>query len=123
MSEFFSDEDWAAFEAHIKKFPKAEVCPICEHTDWSVPPVELGNMLTAKELAALSLPPGASPVLLPGFGGGVPVIVLICTTCFYVRHFAWRGVRSGATVAADGGPSQQQSGDKDSAATEEPSNG
>jgi hypothetical protein len=32
--------------------------------------------------------------------GGVQVVTLICKTCFYVRRFAWLGIKREAAAAA-----------------------
>jgi len=72
-----TESEWHLFTVHLSKFPRARVCPVCEHTDWAIP--------TGKEHG-----------IYAGDGvtrqGGVLVVVTICTTCFYVRHYAWQGI-------------------------------
>jgi C4-type Zn-finger protein len=83
-SDVLTDEEWELFQAHIHRFPKAEVCPVCDSTVWSVTGLEMGT-----------------PVVDDGVHtGGVQVVTLICKTCFYVRRFAWLGIKREAAAAA-----------------------
>ena len=67
--------------AHYAKYAKAgsATCPICGGTTWSADG------------------PVAVPAYLPSFDTiditrSVPVMLLVCNTCFFVRHFAWRPI-------------------------------
>ncbi len=72
-----TDEEWAALQAHMKKYPKAEICPVCDSTDWAIPS-EKEHGLYAEE----------------GYirYNGVLVITSICKTCFFIRRFALNGI-------------------------------
>lgn len=70
-----SQAQFNAFLAHIQKHgkPNSGVCPMCGDQGWSV----------EGPIATLNYGP-------TGFSqGGIPMLVLTCRTCFYVRHFAW----------------------------------
>jgi hypothetical protein len=75
------DEDLQRLRAHYAQHAKAgsATCPICGGTSWTADG------------------PVAVPTYVADFGvmdtnKGVPMMLLICGTCFFVRHFAWNPI-------------------------------
>lgn len=65
-------------KAHFDRFKDMDPCPICHARTWEV----------------------SGPFALPGAassgtyaGGAIPLVQLLCQTCFHVRQFAWLGIR------------------------------
>lgn len=75
MAERLSDEDEALFRAHIRKFYEQDACPICHKRDWYIAGLE----------QALGYQRGEQSLTAPA----MPIVQVMCTTCFYVRQFAW----------------------------------
>lgn len=69
----------AAMRRHLGRFQKHD-CPTCGSKNWnlSAPQTTLGYQ------AAFAHIPSTV-----GNGTIIPVVVLICENCFFVRHFAW----------------------------------
>ena len=82
MAEKLSEEDFALLQNHLAKFPDQRSCPICQHRNWNVSGLE----------TAVGYLNGS-----PTFGApAMPVVRLVCTTCFFVRDFAWVGIQRAA---------------------------
>lgn len=82
------EEDLQLLRSHYATHAKAEAaqCPICESTTWTADG------------------PIAAPELLVSPTGGVmvgeramPMVILICNTCSFVRHFSWGRIKKGIT--------------------------
>lgn len=75
------DKDLRVLREHYGKHATAgsAKCPICGGVSWTVDG------------------PVAAPAYIPDFDAidtskSVPMMLLICKTCFFVRHFAWRPI-------------------------------
>lgn len=72
----------AAIRAHLGKF-KHHTCPVCGSKEWTVTPPQT--------TVAYRIEVGPTPATI-GEGPSIPVAVVVCGTCFFVRHFAWRPI-------------------------------
>lgn len=81
-----TSEDLAKFTAHLSRFQDFKNCPVCGTNSWSVTGIEAAN-------PTRPTPDGGIAVDLGG--RSIPMVVLICRTCFYVMQFAWRPIQSG----------------------------
>lgn len=75
--------------AHLaKKGMSALVCPVCKSTQWGVQGV-------VQESIASAYVPGALPI--PDVTRGVmPLVVVACSNCGYVRQFAYNAIKGAA---------------------------
>jgi hypothetical protein len=79
MAEPLSPEEFQIFLQHMEKFPDQK-CPVCGTTSWGT----IGLEAAPPFLASINA------VQPAGTGGKVmPVVVIACKTCAYVRSFAW----------------------------------
>lgn len=69
-------ENMAVLDRHIQKF-RLPYCPVCQNKTWDAAGLEMGNEVND---AATSANIG---------GPALPVVILVCTRCFYVMQFAW----------------------------------
>lgn len=75
----------ARFQQHLSRFPAQQGCPICFTSMWNIIGLETGlNVYSQPSTGAMAVAPG---------GPSMPVVVVVCRTCFFVRHFAWEGIR------------------------------
>jgi len=90
MAEKLSPQDLGLLLAHMGRFPQAHNCPICNERDWNI----IGTQ------AALPYDLITKRAMGPGTGGQVmPVVVVVCQTCGFVRQFAWNAVKAASTGA------------------------
>ena len=77
------------FRAHLKECGiTAMACPVCGQKAWRVYP-------------PIATPKYSEDVFGRAVGSeSMPVIPVVCNTCFYVRHFAWEPI---AKKKPDGG--------------------
>jgi hypothetical protein len=77
-----SKEEFARFREHLHERCKPPIeCPMCHNRNWSIDgPVAMLQYSEKLETAALG-------------GGGVSVVLMTCTECFFVRQFAWLPIR------------------------------
>jgi rubredoxin len=85
MATPLSPDEMALFLAHTNRFPNRWFCPMCGTNAWTVAGVEAGVNFV-----------GSSLVL---GGNALPVVVVVCNTCFYVTNFAWEGIARGIPKA------------------------
>lgn len=81
-----SELDLAKLRAHLASVQKHGGCPVCGSTEWSA---------SGPEIAAGNWEPGGTVTRFRA----IPLVVLVCKRCFYVRHFAWVPMeRSGSAL-------------------------
>lgn len=82
----------AVMRWHLGRFAR-HTCPVCEGKTWQLTPPQSTLHYRAAD--------GAQPSML-GEGAAIPVVLVICETCFFVRQFAWLPILINyrATVAA-----------------------
>jgi hypothetical protein len=85
MATPLSPEEMALFLAHVNRFQGRWICPICTTNNWTVGGVEAGVNFVGNGLVL--------------GGNALPVVALVCNTCFYVMHFAWEGIARGRPKA------------------------
>lgn len=68
-------EDFELVRAHLAKYPRQDPCPICHSRQWTP--------------QGLQAAPGFSPWGVVEGGEVTPILLVACTTCGYIRHFAW----------------------------------
>lgn len=78
MAATLSAEQFELLQAHFAKFPKMNECPICHQKDWDTGGMEFSPSF-ANGIADMRLPV-------------IPTVAVICTTCGFVRRFAWNVV-------------------------------
>lgn len=81
-------EDFEIFKRHLEAQPTAfTACPVCSSTEWEADgPVAMPRLVFGK-----SAPSG---VLMSN--EVVPVAVMFCRNCFFVRNFLWGLVKAKA---------------------------
>jgi hypothetical protein len=72
------------FKTHLRKWEENLPCPICKTDAW-----EVGGPLGYSVSDQVEPKPGE----LARRPGMFPVAFMICSTCGFVRHFAWVKVR------------------------------
>lgn len=73
------------FMAHLRKHMRSDVCPVCRSHAWSA------SQLVAPLVAITEDDgDGFKSRMGPEF---VPMALLVCKTCGYVMHFAWRPIQ------------------------------
>jgi hypothetical protein len=77
-----SAEDLEKLKAHLSRFPK-QTCPSCRNTTWAVGGIITGLTVRSADMRTVM------------GGPNVPLVLLICRRCFYVRHFAWVPISNG----------------------------
>lgn len=74
-------EDIEALKAHMEKHCKNYACSSCGNNHWEATGI----------VAAMAIVNGAFHL-----GGSVtPTVILVCSTCGYMRHFSWLKIRPG----------------------------
>lgn len=74
-----NEEDAALLRAHLDRIPYEGKCPICGMRQWDAEgPVCLPRVHKTPHGTASFGPPI------------VPVVLLVCSTCHYIHHFAWK---------------------------------
>jgi hypothetical protein len=68
------------FKAHLEKFTTQTHCPVCQSNMW--------NVAGPSSLPALY----QSGAMMLG-GEVIPLVHLVCDTCYFVRTFAWQPIR------------------------------
>jgi hypothetical protein len=80
-------EQFEMLRKHLSRFPKMSACPICDQRHWDTAGVHGGVPLAMESGVATSARNADI----------MPVIALACTTCGYVREFAWLTVMGSIT--------------------------
>ena len=71
--------EWELVRWHLQKYLGNLLCPVCGNKEWNVGgPIREHNYAESAPL---------------------PVVVTICTECFFVRHFAWEPMVEAAKKA------------------------
>jgi hypothetical protein len=74
-----SPEDFEIFKRHIQRFPDQAPCEVCHEEGWEALGVDIQPMIG---------PQPGMPIGGPRAPVTVPLLVMVCTTCFHVpRHF------------------------------------
>lgn len=76
-----SDENFQKAAAHIRRFQSQKPCPVCGAESWVIE-------------GPVHFPPYVGGGL--AVGGGVPVLLAVCNTCFFIRQFAWLPIERAA---------------------------
>lgn len=72
-----SEDEFQTLIRHLDAFPAAETCPVCSFTEWDVPAMKEHPVYVEAREKRMT---------------GTLLVSLVCSTCAYVRQFAWRGV-------------------------------
>ena len=75
-----SPRDFETFIEHLNQF-EPMVCPVCQTSAWQIGYIATSPLFTLEGEAAVFQPTG------------IPLVIVTCNTCFYVRQFAWRPVQ------------------------------
>jgi len=79
MPNGLSQKDFELFRAHLAKFPRALVCPVCDSRTWDLAGIHSGMPIYLYGKQALQNL--STPML--------PVASAVCSNCGLVRQFAW----------------------------------
>lgn len=76
-----TDEDLRAALVHLKKFNDQKPCPVCGGENFSLE----GPMVLVRHPPTVAALSGKD---------AIPVLVAVCTSCFFMRQFAWVPIRN-----------------------------
>jgi hypothetical protein len=79
VPEPLSEENIALIRAHLLRHTKDFVCPVCGTKEWTI----TGLTLMYGYVPATETTPSRAEAT------GVPVVLVVCQTCSFVRQFAW----------------------------------
>ena len=74
-------DDYRRFLTHIAQFG-LQTCPVCNTQNWITE-----DIVEAKEYSDVVDPFVRAQL------ASVPLLLVVCRRCFYVRHFAWLPIR------------------------------
>ena len=78
-----SPQDFEIFTDHHLQWEGME-CPVCKTSGWQIGYIATAPLYTLEDGVAVYQPTG------------IPLVLLTCNTCFYVRQFAWRPIQERA---------------------------
>lgn len=83
-----SPADFKRIKEHLAQFPQQSPCPVCAGRRWSVAGLETGAAFSEEGISL--------------GGGTVPMVIVVCATCYFVRKFAWIPIRDGEDQREEG---------------------
>lgn len=91
-------DDREKIKAHLAKFWKKNLdCPICGQRKWNIENIISPRTMQHEENAIRDhLQIQNIPNLLPEVSVEVvPIVIVMCRNCYYIRHFGWVPIEHG----------------------------
>jgi hypothetical protein len=84
--------DFERIDAHLARH-RLGACSICRGTTWEVGEIVAASIAHMPDMQAPPPPSGRLAVTIgPEF---MPLVAVVCKTCFHTVHFAWHALRNG----------------------------
>jgi hypothetical protein len=94
-AEDLTEDELQMLLKHLEQFPGSDVCPVCRASTWEIIGIEAAQPYVPRRAGV-----DEAHVGFRLDKGVLPVVVLMCDTCGYIRSFAWNLIKF---IASKGG--------------------